>query len=621
MLASVRENLKGTLVVVVVVIFIIPMVISGVGTGYLGSVAGNEVAKVDGEAISREQLERGVSIRRDQLLQQQQLSADSPMLRDENLRASVLQSLTRRQALINAGAQSGMSVSDAAYRDALLQQEGFKTDGKFDSQRFRMLLRQNNLTPASFRELIESDLIINQQSQGLNLSSFATQAEFAQLVKLTHQKRSFSSIKIPVSSAVDNVSVSDDEIQNYYDANQQRYAVPEKVKVVYVELTLDALAKQISVEESQIREQYEEEIKNFNADANYTVAHILLEDNDSSKIAEIQTRLADGDSFADLAQEYSDDIATNADGGVLGVMSAGMFPSEFENAAQALEEGQVSEPVKTDAGTHFIKLVKKESVEIPSFDERKKAISDAIALAEAREDYALKLDTLGELTFSAENLDAAAAALGLEVQESSFFDRNSGSGIAEDAAVRQAAFDEEVLVNGHNSNTLELGPERALVLRVGERKESYVKSLDDVRALVESALLREKQQDYLKALAGDVAAKLRAGDNAESVANASSYAFASHELVSTSDIAVDRESMSIAFRAPHPDAGPSIVEEQAADGGYWVLEVRAVEEGRSEDLSEQERAGFLAQINQQSANFEGVAYENAVVDDAKIKIK
>ena len=148
MLSSVRENLKGTLVIVVVIIFIVPMVISGVGSTFLGSVAGTDAAKVDGETVSNMELERAIRIRRSQIMSQQGVDSSSEFLSDENLRGPVLSSLTSRLAIVANGKGSGMGMSERTFEDILRSQEDFFSDGKFNQQKFTNLLLQSGLTPS-----------------------------------------------------------------------------------------------------------------------------------------------------------------------------------------------------------------------------------------------------------------------------------------------------------------------------------------------------------------------------------------------------------------------------------------------------------------------------------------
>lgn len=80
--------------------------------------------------------------------------------------------------------------------------------------------------------------------------------------------------------------------------------------------------------------------------------HILVEK--LSLAQEIKTKIANGESFANLAKLHSIDSSKKR-GGDLGFFGRGMMVQEFEKAAFALEKGQVSDIVKTQFGYHIIK--------------------------------------------------------------------------------------------------------------------------------------------------------------------------------------------------------------------------------------------------------------------------
>ncbi len=83
-------------------------------------------------------------------------------------------------------------------------------------------------------------------------------------------------------------------------------------------------------------------------------AHILVEK--LSTAQEVLNKLNSGESFAKLAEQYSLD-GTRKHGGDLGFFGRGVMVKPFENAAFALEKGQISGIVKTEFGYHIIKRI------------------------------------------------------------------------------------------------------------------------------------------------------------------------------------------------------------------------------------------------------------------------
>lgn len=618
MLQGVRDHLKGTLVFIVVLIFIVPMVISGVGSSYLGGVAGTDVAEVNGESIAEFDLLRQVQQRRQQLISEQNIDANDDRLSDEQLRPAILESLVRRAALVTSAKQAGMGASDEEFRKVLQAQQNFFVDGKFSQEQYTNILSAYGYTPASFKKQVMEDILLQQQNGGLSASAFVTDSELQQVVAILDEERSFWAIKVPRSAIATEVELSDEELQAFYQENQERYAVPEKVKVEFIELSIDGLAEQIDVNESEIRAQYEQEISNFVSDETFVIAHILFEDSASAGIAEVQAKLESGEDFAALASQYSDDIITSEDGGELGVLVAGVYPSNFEDAVYALEQGQVSAPIETDEGVHIIKVLEKRASEYPAYEERRAAIKSEIAKVRARDGFLTQSEQLADITFSSDGLQSAADQLGLSVEESSYFDRDTGSGIAEFAQVRNAAFGDEVFKNGHNSNLVSLSDSRVVVVRVKDIQAAYVKSLEEVKQIVEFGARAKKVQDALEAKTKSIGEEVLAGAEAKALAESHSYEFFEHAAVKRTSSELNPELRYFAFGEDKLLSDGELIQSPAADG-YWLIGVSAIEAGKIESLEDNIAKAYKSQLVNQYNGVELSSFEEAVVASSKIK--
>ena len=149
---------------------------------------------------------------------------------------------------------------------------------------------------------------------------------------------------------------------------------------ILANLTYAEIGKNIKLEEADLRKYYEAHKAEFEQ---VRARHILIRMQGSpaalkpgekdlteaealAKAQDLRKRIQAGEDFAQLAQKESDDAGSAAKGGDLGFFRHGQMVPSFEQAAFALQPGEIGEPVKSQFGYHVIKVEAKES---KSFEE------------------------------------------------------------------------------------------------------------------------------------------------------------------------------------------------------------------------------------------------------------
>jgi len=620
MLQSVRDNLKGTVAVFVLAIFIIPLILFGVEQLFVGSLGGAEVATVNGESINRVDFQRELTLEKQRLQQQFELEPNNPQLDDSVLSGPVLQRMVQREALYQAAVDGGMGASTETLWKQIAAIEAFQVDGKFNSQVFKDRISYL-YTPATFLAATEKDFILSHINTGIAGSSFVTPEELKLLASITQQKRTFFTVEIPKADKPE-VAVTDGDVEQYYQNNSAQFIEPEKVSIDYVELSLDQLASKVQVSEADIQAVYQEEVSNFKADPRYVVAHILIEDKDGAadKVKEVAAKLEGGADFAALAKEYSDDLGSKQSGGNLGILIENAYPKEFVEAAKKLEVGAVSAAVKTDVGHHFIKLVEKTNVVPPTFEERKDTIAKQLATQLAQEEYIRLSNVLDERTFGADSLKYAAEALGVEVQTSELFSRSGGAGVAAISQVVNEAFGDEVLAQGHNSRVIDVGGVRSFVIRLKEHKPEQLKPLADVKEEIFAQLTAQRIASESAARAREVLQQIQSGKAAEDVAKEAGLEYKLHENASRTSFEIGGAVLQKAFSLARPADGNSVFDlASVPGGGAVVVGLKEVIDGTIEDLVDAQKTGMQNQLRFQISQSELEAFENNVIAKAKIK--
>jgi len=448
MLQSIRDNSQGTIAKIIVAIIIIPFAFFGVESLLGGFGASDDIAEVNGENITQQELVREIELQKRQMRARMGENINQSLLDDDLLREPALERLIQRKLLETTAADWGLRVSDATVNQQIRGMDEFEVDGSFDQDQYKLLLRSSGFNSSTFRNLLRQEILNNQLITAIAATEFVTNDELQTIAGLTQQNRSFSYMTLPIENLLSSVTVDEPAMQKYYDENQLRYTTPEQVSIEYIEVDKNVLANGQTIEESDIEAQYNSELAEYESKTSRKAAHILVEKADGAEatvLTEVQGKIAAGEDFAELAKTYSKDIVSANSGGELGFSDGTVFPEAFETALSALEVGQVSQPVETDAGFHLIKLLEVEESERPTLEESRERITRELRDVAAHEEYLDMIETLGEETYSAPDLQSAAEVLGLKIKTTPEFSRAGGAGIASEAKVISTAFSEAIV--------------------------------------------------------------------------------------------------------------------------------------------------------------------------------
>lgn len=617
MLESFRNNMKGIAFGIVILIAIV-FAFSGIGSLSISGSASDTAVTVNGERVSELNVIQAITNEKRRILRENE-GLDATLLEDELIRPQVVENIIGRKLISQAAKSGGMGVSSRTTSKLLLSTPAFQSDdGRFDQDLYLYTIRNQGYTSATFLEMVKDDLLIEQFVRGFVASGFITDGELDLLASITEQKRDYYYLTLPLQPVADSVVLSDEQIEAYYQANQQRYQADEQVVIDYIELspTLYRAAQPIS--EEQVRARYEEQLATLDATTSRHAAHILLTDPDQALLDEINGKLAAGESFDALAKAYSQDVGSADFGGDLGYTSGDTFPESFEAALAGLQIGEVSAPVKTDSGTHLIKLldIQQQSVDFES--ERARIEQDL--MAEQAESWLVeKLAKLKELSYNAESLTEIATDLNLQAETSEPFSRAGGAGLASTPAVVKAAFSAEVLEDNYASEVLELGDDRYVVLKLNKHIPARQKELAEVKATVVASLSDELARAKLAEQGAGLLARIHSGEQIEAVAKSEGLDWQVVMDAKRSTGGVNNEIKRFVFQLPATAKEDLIESFYTRSGDLVVLALTGVEAGDSSKLSKEQRVSLSYAGISSASSREMQAVQAALRNDADIE--
>jgi peptidyl-prolyl cis-trans isomerase D len=228
---------------------------------------------------------------------------------------------------------------------------------------------------------------------------------------------------------------------------------------------------------------------------------------------------------------------------------------------------------------------------------------------------------LRDYVFNAEDLADPAQQLGLSVKQSEAVTRSQVDGLFSHPALLAAAFSEDVLEAGHNSEVIELGNSTFVVLRVRQHNPAEVKAIELVR---EDIVMRITEQSSLAAVSAEAdraLLALRSGQNIEAFANENQYEWQVELAANRANALVPRAVLQRAFELPQPGEGQSEFEYVlSSSGDVQVFELVRASAGSYTELSENEKLGLTQQVSGEFAGLINAEYQNSLRDSADITV-
>jgi len=624
MLQSIRNRAQGLLAWVVLILISVPFAFWGI-QNYFGAGQEQPVVVVGDKEIFQRDVTRAY----------EQIAArlgSIGQINEETLKQLAIKNLIDEELLRQAVEERGYTVSDAQIRRAIREIPTFHVDGKFDKGKFENLLKAQGISEAGLVAQLRRSLEIGQFSDGVTRTSFVTNAEIDRFLRLRDQTRSAEYIIVPVEDVSEEIT--QDQIEQYYKDHITVFRNPEQVSIDYIQLSVDDVAKKIEVTEESLISAYESQQDLYTKKERRRVSHILAAfglnaDEEAKgaalkKIRDAKARLDSGDAFDVVAKEMSDDTVSGAKGGDLGLINPKDMDIAFEKAAFALSLGAVTGPVKTPFGYHLIKLTELEPGAVKSFDEVRSEVEQSYRRQVAENEFYETAEKLSQVSYeNPDSLEPASNATGLAIQQSALFSLQQGEGVAAAKSIRDAAFASDVL-EGKNSEPIELSTDEIVVLRINQRLLATDKPLADVKQEITKLLRADLAKQNAKNLAESFFAKLKEGQKLSGLAASNGLELKRYESITRGDSEVPWQFREILFKAARPGKGEAIPLLVAMkDGQQIVGRLLAVQDSTAEIVEDYQKEKKLAQtwLSEQHGNAEFSALLSQLRDSTQIIIR
>ena len=562
-----------------------------------------------------------------QLLQFQEVFGDEiPESLEFTIQESATENLIMKTLLKDYVDAQGYRVSPEFVAELITGNPNFQLGEGFNRQNYEAILTSQGISQSKYENDLRIQLQIDQLRRALIESSFITPSEFRKFVELQMEERSGQFLLIPSSNYANQVNLDNEEVSAFYSGNANLFMTEEEIDVEYLSIKIEDIAQDIEVSKSDVEQYYKENIDRFRSNEERKSSHILISFDDEviddaalEQIMSIEERIKAGESFESLAQEFSDDGGSAANGGDLGWAEPGLFVPEFDQVLFALEIGDISDPVKTQFGYHIIRLDdlkegrKKEFTEIE--EELTKEFSKLLAENQLY-DLAEQLDDLALQAFN--ELDSVADELALDLNQVSAITRNGSSFLNQEPELIDILFSPSSVEQFENTPVYEFN-DSIIVARVIGHRLPEIKSLSDVEDEIRSLLIAQKSIEIANEEATKMLKDLSTGVTITELSDLNTLELKAFDEIRRNDDALPRGVMDALFSTLKANIDNNYFTTVTVGEDVYLFEVLRINPGKLDDFNDQERdAGKIALAEQLGSNelasFAKQLRENAVVE-------
>ena len=482
------------------------------------------------------------------------------LLKQLGIEQQILQQMVDEQAALLEAQRQGITVSDAEVGERIVRLPSFQENGRFiGRERYQQLLGMQRppVSPAEFEDSLRRSLAIDKLRTALTEWIAVPDAEIEKEFRRRNEKVKVDLVIFSADKFRDQVTVSDADLASYFEAHKTAYRVGERRKVRYLLIDIDALRAKVRVPERDIERSYNDNIETYSTPEEVRASHILFktegkkDEEVKAKAEEVLKEVRAGKDFAELAKKYSEDEASAKNGGDLDYFSRGRMVPEFDEAAFSLAPGQVSDLVKTQYGYHIIKVVDKKPATTKTLDEVRTQITEQLAWEQAQRQAGDLATQIEQEVSKPADLDKAATAHTLKVQESPYFTREEPIlGLGPSPQASALAFD---LADNQVSGAVQVSRGFAFFTVTG-KQPPYTPKVDEVKDRVREDIIKERSGELARQKAVALDATLKSASDFAKAVKAAGLEVKTTDLVPREtaypDIGVSSQVDAVAFSTP-----------------------------------------------------------------------
>ena len=452
-----RDFLKSWPGRILLILCLSPLALLGVESYFGGGVDPNQVAQVGDASVGLTEYQSAVNSRRTEILEQVE---DASLLNEDVLHEQVLKGLIDRTLLEQQAGKLGMTVSDDTINRLLRQEEVFQdADGNFSNDQFANFLRQRGMTKNQLFAEFRNQLSLDQLNASIVGTAVYPMQAVSQLIDLQLESRNVWLHRFNWQDYTDQVKLSKNDIQAYYNANKETLKSAAMVDLAYLQLSPQTI-QVTDVTKEDLQQQYEAYKQEQAIVDERQVSQILLTgDNAKARADTVKARLDKGASFVALAKSESDDPSGET-GGSIGRFNPSVFGNDataVEKALEGLSVGDITAPIKTSFGYQIFTVTEDNGSKIPTLESMRDDLTAKATEYKRQEMYADKVTAINDMAADGFSIEDIAQQENVTLKRLKDYRKENNKSVLSQPAVIKQAFDEFTIQDQAVTAGIEVG--------------------------------------------------------------------------------------------------------------------------------------------------------------------
>jgi len=480
---------------------------------------GAVVAKVNGNKINQGEWEAAHKREVDRI-RASMPNIDVKMFDTPEAKYATLERMVRDQVVAAAAQKLQVVVSDSRLARELQQIPAIASlrtpDGKLDMERYKQLAASQGMTPEMFEIQMRADISNRQVIQGVQATAYATLSQTQTAINAFTQRREAQILNFPTSDYLAKVSISDADLQSYFDKNGPKFQSAESADIEYVVLDIETIRQSVVVNDKDLKDYYDQNIQRLSSKEERRASHILITAAKDAPEAEKKAARAKAEallkvvkakpaSFAEVARKNSQDPGSAAKGGDLDFFGRGAMVKVFEDTAFKLNKLDISDVVESEFGYHIIQLTDIKAPKVASFESMRSSLEADLKKQQAQRKFAELAEIFSNTVYEqSDSLKHVADKLKLNIQKASKVPSQPSTTPASAKSplthpgLLKALFNEASLEKQRNTEAVEVAPNTLVSARIVKHQPAATLPFAEVKDVVKRNVTQEKAADMAK---------------------------------------------------------------------------------------------------------------------------